>query len=327
MAVLVTGGAGYIGSHMVAELMENNIGAVVLDNLSTGNKEAVLCEKFYLGDIRNRDDLNRVFSENDIDSVIHFAASSLVGESVAQPLKYYDNNVYGTSVLLDAMISHDVRDIVFSSTAAVYGDSDEIPITEDTPVNPMSPYGETKLAMEKMIEWASRAYGMNYVSLRYFNACGAHKNGKIGEWRTNETHLIPIILQYVMGIRDSFNVFGNDYDTSDGTCIRDYIHVVDLVKAHTAALAYLKNGGKSDIFNLGIGNGFSVLEIIKAAERVVGSEILYGISKRRAGDPAVLIASNAKAKKMLSWDYGVTDPVEIITDAWNFYLNHPNGYK
>jgi UDP-glucose 4-epimerase len=326
MAVLVTGGAGYIGSHMVAELMENNIGTVVLDNLSTGNKEAVLCNKFYEGDIRSQADLDRVFTENDIDSVIHFAASSLVAESVAEPLKYYNNNIYGTSVLLEAMARHKVKNIVFSSTAAVYGDADEIPITEETPVNPKSPYGETKLAMEKMIDWTARTTGLNYASLRYFNACGAHKSGKIGEWRENETHLIPIILQYAMGLRDSLKVFGNDYDTPDGTCVRDYIHVVDLVKAHTAALGYLKNGGKSDIFNLGIGKGFSVLEIIKAAEKVVGREISYEVSERRAGDPAVLIASNSKAKKALSWECNVTDPVSIIKDAWNFYLNHPKGY-
>lgn len=327
MAVLITGGAGYIGSHMVAELLENNIETVVIDNLSTGNRSSVPCGKFYEGDIRNPVDLDKIFSENHIDSVIHFAASSLVAESVEQPLKYYNNNVYGTSVLLEAMKKYCVKNIVFSSTAAVYGEAEIIPITETTELKPKSPYGETKLAMEKMIEWASKSFELNYVSLRYFNACGAHKSGDLGEWRVNETHLIPIVLQYVMGRRDNLKVFGNDYPTEDGTCVRDYIHVTDLVKAHTAALKYLKNGGLSEIFNLGIGNGFSVLEIIKAAEKVVGKEINYELSPRRAGDPAVLVASNDKVKKLLGWDCKITDPVEIIADAWNFYSKHPNGYN
>lgn len=327
MAVLVTGGAGYIGSHMVAELLENEIDTVVIDNLSTGNKEAVLCEKFYEGDIRKAADLKRVFEENQIDSVIHFAASSLVGESMEKPLKYYNNNVHGTSVLLAVMKKYGVKNIVFSSTAAVYGEVEKIPITEKTPVNPKSPYGETKLAMERMIDWVSKESGFNYVSLRYFNACGAHKSGKIGEWRKHETHLIPIVLQYVMGLRDSFTVFGDDYETPDGTCVRDYIHVVDLVKAHIAALRYLENGGVSDTFNLGMGKGFSVIEIIKAAEKVVGKEILYEKSGRRAGDPAVLIASNKKAKRELKWDCNFEDPEEIIEDSWKFYKTHPNGYN
>lgn len=327
MTVLVTGGAGYIGSHMVAQLIEDGIDTVVLDNLSSGNKGAVLCEKFYEGDIRNTVDLERIFNENDIDSVIHFAASSLVGESILKPLKYYNNNVYGTSVLLDSIIRHDVKNLVFSSTAAVYGEVDDIPITEKTPVNPSSPYGETKLAVEKMIYWASKVSGFKYVSLRYFNACGAHKSGIIGEWREYETHLIPIILQYAMGLRENFNVFGDDYNTTDGTCIRDYIHVVDLVKAHTAALTYLQSGGLSDTFNLGIGHGFSVLEIIKAAQKVIGKNIKYSVSERREGDPAVLIASNDKVKKILKWENNIVDLNEIIKDAWKFYQNHPNGYK
>ncbi len=327
MAVLVTGGAGYIGSHMVAELLELGIETVVFDNLSTGNRKAVLCDKFYKGDIRKPEDLEIVFSENKIDSIYHFAASSLVSESISKPLQYYNNNVCGTSVLLDAIIRHNVRNIVFSSTAAVYGETKTIPITETTPEKPKSPYGETKLAMEKMIDWTAKAFGLKYVSLRYFNACGAHKSGKIGEWRTVETHLIPIILQYVRGLRDSLKVFGNDYDTPDGTCIRDYIHVVDLIRAHSSAMEYLKNGGKSDIFNLGNEKGFSVLEIIKSAEKAVGKEISYTMAERRAGDPAVLIASNEKAKNILGWDCTIKDPVEIISDAWKFYLNHPNGYN
>lgn len=326
MKVLVTGGAGYIGSHMIAELMEMGIEPIAFDNLSTGNRKAVLCNDFYEGDIRNPSDLDKVFSENTIDAVIHFAASSLVAESMEIPLIYYNNNVHGTATLLDAMNKYDIKNLIFSSTAAVYGETDETPITERTPVRPKNPYGETKLAIEKMIAWTAAAKGMKYVSLRYFNACGAHKSGDIGEWRNNETHLIPIILQYLMGMRKNLMVFGDDYDTPDGTCIRDYIHVVDLVKAHTAALMYLLDGGKSDIFNLGMGKGFSVLEVIKATEKATKKSVVYEVAARRAGDPAKLVASNEKAREILSWKCMTEDPVEIIKDAWNFYTRHPGGY-
>jgi len=326
MRILVTGGAGYIGSHMIAELMEKGYEAVAFDNLSTGNRGAVTCSEFYEGDIRNPSDLDRALGGNEIDAVIHFAASSIVNESMSKPLEYYDNNVHGTAVLLEAMDRHDVKKIVFSSTAAVYGDSAEIPITEKTPPKPKNPYGETKLAMERMMSWASVAMGIRYVSLRYFNACGAHKNGHLGEFRKNETHLIPIILQYAMGRCEKLLVFGDDYDTPDGTCIRDYIHVMDLAAAHTAALQYIEKGGEPDIFNLGIGRGYSVLEIIKAAEMATGMKIDYEIADRRPGDPAVLVASNEKAGNMLSWKCMVNDPVEILKDAWNFYTRHPEGY-
>ncbi|MBN2557132.1 MAG: UDP-glucose 4-epimerase GalE [Clostridia bacterium] len=327
MAVLVTGGAGFIGSHMVAELIENKMDPVVLDNLSTGNKKAVTGGRLYLGDIRNPGDLDKVFSENDIESVVHFAASSIVPESMADPAKYYDNNINGTLCLLKAMERHKVGRLVFSSTAAVYGETERIPITEDCPANPKSPYGETKLAMERMIEWFSRAGTLKYVSLRYFNACGAHPSGEIGEWRPFETHLIPIILQYLLGMRDRLYVYGTDYDTKDGTCIRDYIHVSDLVRAHTAALKYLEGGNKPEIFNLGMGRGFSVLEIIKAAGEATGMPVRYETAKRRTGDPAVLIASNEKAAKILGWKTDINDPVKIISDAWNFYIRNPKGYN
>ncbi|MFO7612623.1 MAG: UDP-glucose 4-epimerase GalE, partial [Clostridia bacterium] len=287
MAVLVTGGAGFIGSHMVAELMENGMEPIVLDNLSTGNRKAVMCDRLYIGDIRNPGDLDKVFSENDIESVVHFAAASIVPESMADPAKYYDNNINGTLGLLKAMERHKVSRLVFSSTAAVYGEAEQIPINEACPTNPKSPYGETKLAMERMIEWFSRAGLLKYVSLRYFNACGAHPSGKIGEWRPAETHLIPIILQYLLGMRESFYVYGTDYETHDGTCVRDYIHISDLVRAHTAALGYLENKNKSEIFNLGMGRGFSVLEIIKAAEEATGMPVRFETAERRQGDPAV----------------------------------------
>lgn len=326
MAVLITGGAGYIGSHMTVELMDKNIDAVVIDNLSTGNRKAVLTKNFYNGDIRNSSTLDKIFKENEIEVVIHFAASSIVPESIINPQEYYDNNVNGTLELLKAMIRHDVKKIVLSSTAAVYGEAKNIPILENDATNPKSPYGETKLSIEKMLYWFSKAYGIKYASLRYFNACGAHPEGILGEVRAKETHLIPIILQFLMGKREELYIYGNDYDTPDSTCIRDYIHVTDLVKAHSAALEYLNQGGKCDVFNLGIGKGFSVLEIIKAAEKATGKKVDYKISDRRAGDPAILVASVKKAHEKLGWKAHITDPVEIISDAWRFTQKHPDGY-
>lgn len=327
MAILVTGGAGYIGSHMTAQLLENRVDTVVLDNLSTGNRKAVLTDKFHEGDIRDRAVLDKVFTKNRIDAVIHFAASSIVPESVENPEKYYDNNLGGTLELLKAMRRHGVSKIVFSSTAAVYGNAGDGPITESTPTNPQSPYGETKLAIEKMLHWFETAYGFRYAALRYFNACGAHPEGILGEWRENETHLIPILLQHIAGKRKEFHIYGDDYDTPDSTCIRDYIHVTDLVKAHSAALEHLENSGASGAFNLGIGRGFSVLEIVKAAEKATGGKVDCKIAGRRAGDPPVLVASVEKARKILNWEARIRDPVKIIKDAWNFYKNHPNGYN
>ncbi len=327
MAILITGGAGYIGSHMASELIDKDIETVVIDNLSTGNREAVLTDKFYEGDIRDKNMLDRIFTENKIDAVIHFAASSIVPESIADPQKYYDNNVAGTLELLKAMKRHGVMKIVFSSTAAVYGEAGGAPISEQDAADPKSPYGETKLSIEKMLHWFSQAYGMRYTALRYFNACGAHSEGILGEVRENETHLIPIILQYLLGERDRFYIYGNDYDTPDSTCIRDYIHVIDLVKAHSAALEYLDKGGESDVFNLGIGKGFSVMEIIRAAEKATGKRIDYEISDRRPGDPAILVASVKKAREKLGWEARIRDPVEIISDAWRFFKSHPKGYN
>lgn len=327
MKVLVLGGAGYIGSHTVKALCEENIDVIVADNLVTGHIEAVDSRaKFYKGDIRDINFLDDLFSKEKIDAVIHFAAYSLVGESVTDPLKYYDNNLCGTKVLLESMVKNNVDKIVFSSTAATYGEPENIPILESDRTEPTNPYGETKLSMEKMFKWTANAHGLRFVSLRYFNACGADESGKIGEAHNPETHLIPIILQVPNGQREFVSIFGNDYPTKDGTCIRDYIHVTDLAQAHILAVKYLMNGGNSDIFNLGNGVGFSVREVIETARKVTGHPIPVKDVERRAGDPAQLIASSEKAKKVLGWKPEHDSLEEIIASAWNWHKNHPNGY-
>lgn len=325
MSILVTGGAGYIGSHTVRYLKEKNEDVIVLDNLQTGFRESVDVEKFYQMDLRDKD-IDRVFKENDITGVIHFAANSLVGVSVKEPFEYYDNNVYGTLCLLKAMMENDVKNIVFSSTAAVYGEPENTPILESDKTLPTNPYGETKLTMEKMMKWFDNAYGTKYVSLRYFNAAGAHENGDIGECHNPETHLIPLILQVPLGNREKISIFGDDYNTPDGTCIRDYIHVWDLADAHYLAYKYMLDGNDSEIFNLGSGNGFSVKEVVDVARKVTGHEIPAEIADRRPGDPAVLVASSEKMKKTLGWNPQRTNLEEIIKDAWNFHKNNPKGY-
>ena len=328
MSILVTGGAGYIGSHAVYQLIDRGNDVVVIDNLQTGHQEAVHPEaKFYEGDLRDRDFMQEVFSKEKIEGVIHFAANSLVGESMEKPLKYYDNNVYGTQVLLETMVAFDVPYIVFSSTAATYGEPEKVPITEDMPTNPTNTYGETKLAMEKMMKWCEIAYGIRFVSLRYFNVAGARQTGEIGEDHNPETHLIPVVLETALEKREKIVIFGDDYPTADGTCIRDYIHVEDLIDAHILAFDYLKDGGKSDIFNLGSSQGFSVKEIVDMARKVTGKEIPAEIGPRRPGDPSVLIASSEKAKKVLGWNPVRTNIEQIITDAWNWHRNHPDGYE
>ena len=330
MKVLVLGGAGYIGSHTVYRLIEEErIQVVIIDNLETGFKEAVHPEaNFYEGDIRNRAFLESVLdAEPDIDAVIHFAANSQVGESMINPLKYYDNNLMGTKVLLEALLAHGINKIVFSSTAATYGEPERVPIVETDKTEPTNTYGETKLAMEKMFQWVSKAHDLRYVSLRYFNACGAHSSGKIGEAHNPETHLIPLILQVPNGKRPYISVFGTDYPTKDGTCIRDYIHVSDLAQAHILAVKYLIAGNNSDIFNLGNGVGFTVKEVIETAEKVTGQPIQVVEEDRRAGDPAVLIASSEKARKVLGWKPEHHSLEEIIKTAWNWHRNHKNGYS
>lgn len=329
MSVLVPGGAGYIGSHIVRELISRGEDVVVIDNLENGHKQAVHPKaRFYEGDIRDREFLDRVLDEEkDIDAVIHFAANSLVGESMAKPLKYYDNNVNGTRILLEALRDHGIRNVVFSSTAATYGEPERVPILETDRTQPTNPYGETKLAMEKMFKWVDEADGIKYVSLRYFNACGADESGEIGEDHHPESHLIPLILQVPLGQREEISIFGDDYPTPDGTCIRDYIHVTDLADAHLKAVDYLRAGNDSNIFNLGNGVGFSVQEVVDTARQVTGHPIPAKIVPRRAGDPAQLIASSDKAREVLGWDPKHDSLEEIIASAWKWHQGHPNGYE
>ena len=326
MAILVCGGAGYIGSHMVAELLEKGEEVVILDSLVKGHKDSLLGGKLYIGDLRDKEILNKVFTENKIEAVIDFAAFSLVGESMVEPLQYFNNNVYGTISLLEAMREHSCKYIVFSSTAATYGEPDSIPIKEDSKTIPTNAYGESKLLVEKILKWCDSAYGIKYTALRYFNAAGAHTSGKIGEDHSPETHLIPIILDVALGNREQIMVFGDDYSTEDGTCVRDYIHVSDLASAHSLALKRLMNGGDSAIYNLGNGKGFSVKEIIDISRDVTGHPIPASIAPRRSGDPAVLIASSENAIKELGWEPKFNDIKTIIETAWIWHKSHPKGY-
>ncbi|MFB6365654.1 UDP-glucose 4-epimerase GalE [Paenibacillus elgii] len=326
MAIMVTGGAGYIGSHTVAELLAKGEEVVVVDNLQQGHREALLGGKLYVGDIRDADFLDTVFRENDIDAVIHFAANSLVGESMQAPGKYYHNNVYGTLCLLEKMNEYGVKKIVFSSTAATYGEPENIPILESDRTLPTNAYGETKLAMEKMMRWFDTAHGIKYVSLRYFNAAGAHESGRIGEDHSPETHLVPIILQVALGKRAHISIYGDDYATPDGTCIRDYIHVTDLADAHILAVEKLRAGGDSSVYNLGNGKGFSVKEVIDIARKVTGHAIPAVVEARRAGDPAVLVASSERGRTELGWQPKRDSLQQIIASAWAWHQANPDGY-
>lgn len=328
MSILVLGGAGYIGSHAVYQLIDKGESVVIVDNLETGHYEAVHPKAtFYEGDIRSFEFLNSVFEKESIEAVIHFAANSLVGESMEKPLQYFDNNVYGTQVLLQVMVEHNVKKIVFSSSAATYGEPESVPIIETMSTNPTSTYGETKLIMERLMKWTEQAHGIKYVSLRYFNVAGARENSEIGEDHIPESHLVPIILQTALGQRPYITIFGEDYETADGTCIRDYVHVEDLIDAHRLALDYLRDGGQSNIFNLGSNQGFSVKKMIETARTVTGKEIPVKIGSRRAGDPSILIASSAKAQDILGWNPTRTSVTKIISDAWNWHSSHPSGYK
>ena len=328
MAVLVLGGAGYIGSHTVHELIDAGRDVVVIDNLVTGFVQAVHPRaRFYQADIRDRGALDSILEQEEIEGVIHFAASSQVGESMVDPLKYWENNVSGTIVLLQAMVAHGIDKIVFSSTAATYGEPESVPIMESDRTEPTNCYGDTKLTMEKIRGWVGRAHGLRSVALRYFNAAGAHESGEIGEAHGPETHLIPLILQVPNGQRESITVFGSDYPTKDGTCIRDYIHVSDLAQAHIKAIDYLIAGGHSDVFNLGSGQGFSVNEMIKVARHVSEHPIPVEIAPRRAGDPAQLIASSDKARQILGWKPLFDDVEAIVSSAWKWHKSHPHGYE
>ncbi|KRL87140.1 UDP-glucose 4-epimerase GalE [Ligilactobacillus apodemi] len=328
MSVLVLGGAGYIGSHTVDRLVDQGQDVVVVDSLVTGHKKAINEKaKFYQGDLADQDFMREVFAQNpEIDAVIHFAAYSLVAESMKKPLKYFDNNTAGMIKLLEVMNEVGVKNIVFSSTAATYGIPEKMPIKESDPQSPINPYGESKLMMEKIMRWADEAYGTKFVALRYFNVAGAKPDGSIGEDHGPETHLIPIVLQVAQGKRDKLQIFGDDYNTPDGTNVRDYVHPFDLADAHILAVDYLRNGNESNAFNLGSSTGFSNLEIVEAARKVTGKEIPAEIAPRRGGDPDSLIASSDKAREILGWKPQFDNIERIIETAWAWHSSHPNGY-
>ncbi len=319
--ILVTGGAGYIGSHTVKMLEEEGFNVVVYDNLSNGHKEAVLNSKLVGGDILDSEKLSQLLKEVNFDACIHFAAFIEVGESVKDPLKFFKNNVSGTLNLLTDLKKHGVKNFVFSSTAAVYGNPEETPIKEHFELNPINPYGNTKFTVEEVLKDMSAVGDINYVALRYFNASGADESGLIGESHNPETHLIPLVLKTAKGERESIKIFGTDYPTKDGTCIRDYIHVNDLAKAHILALNYLIDGGESDVFNCGYGVGYSVKEIIDTAKKVSGINFNVEEASRREGDPAVLVADNEKIKRVLGWKPEYNDIEYIIKTAWNWEKN------
>ncbi|GEN94772.1 UDP-glucose 4-epimerase GalE [Pediococcus ethanolidurans] len=328
MSVLVLGGAGYIGSHMVKRLVEQNEDVVVIDNLVTGHRQAVDKQaRFYKGDVRDRAFLDQVFQKESIDTVIHFAAFSIVPESMKDPLKYFDNNTGGVITLLEAMHANHVSRIVFSSTAATYGNPEHATIKETDIQAPINPYGESKLMMEKIMHWADIAYGIKFVALRYFNVAGAADDGSIGEDHHPETHLIPIVLQVAAGKRAELQIYGDDYATADGTNVRDYVHVTDLADAHILAMKYLQAGNNSNAFNLGSSTGFSVKQILEAARQATGKKIPAKIAARRPGDPDTLVAKSDKAREVLKWQPKYDDIHEIIKTAWNWTQKHPNGFE
>ena len=327
-SILVLGGAGYIGSHMVDRLVSDGKNVVVVDNLATGHRQAVPeSAAFYQVDVRDKDSLSKIFTEHEISAVVHFAAFSVVPESMSDPIKYFSNNTAGMTNLLDVMREYDVKNIVFSSTAATYGVPEKVPIKEEDPKQPINPYGESKLQMEKQMRWADSAYGIKGVALRYFNVAGAKPDGSIGEDHNPETHLIPIVLQAASGQRDHIEMFGDDYDTPDGFNVRDYVHVLDLVDAHVLALEYLANGGESNVFNLGSATGFSVKQVVEAACQATGVDIVAKIGPRRPGDPDTLIADASKARQVLGWSPKYDNIENIIQTAWNWKQKHPNGYE
>lgn len=322
MKVLVTGGAGYIGSHTVKDLLNHNYEAVIVDNFSSGRPELVCGGEVIQADLRNRDELEAVFKEHRVEAVLHFAALIQVGESYENPQKYYLHNLITSLNLLEIMLRHGVKKFIFSSSAAVYGPPQQIPIEEDHPLNPANPYGMTKFMVEKILADYSRAYGLKYVSLRYFNAAGADPEGRLGEMHSPETHLIPNILLHLLGKNPDFQVFGHDFPTPDGTAIRDYIHVTDLARAHVLALERLLAGAESQILNLGSNRGYSVLEVIRTAEKVTGQKVSLKFGPRRLGDVPILLASSRRAEEWLGWQRKFSDLETIIKTAWQWHLKH-----
>ncbi len=327
--ILITGAAGYIGSHTAVNFINNGYEVVVFDNLENGHQETIDTLQsigninFEKGDLRNIEDIDKVFNKYKIDAVIHFAAFALVGESVENPSKYYRNNVFGTLNLVDTMVKHNVKKIVFSSTCATYGEPQYTPIDENHPQNPINPYGNTKLCVEYILKDYDRAYGLKSIRLRYFNVAGCDEQSRIGEWHEPETHLIPNILKSTFGENKTFKIFGNDYDTPDGTCIRDYVNVEDLAEAHRLAYLYLKENNKSDVFNLGTEQGDSVKKVFDTCEKVLNKQIPVEVVEKRAGDPAKLYANANKAKEILKW-YPQHSLEYSIKTAYNWEYKHQN---
>jgi UDP-glucose 4-epimerase len=322
--IFIAGGAGYIGSHMLLYLLEKDFEPIIYDNLSEGHKEAILGGIFIEGDLSDSNKLKEVFSNYDISTVMHFAASCYVGESVTNPRKYYMNNVYNTINLLNNMLDFNIDKFIFSSTCATYGNPLKIPLTEDHPQNPINPYGNTKLVIEKVLNDYSKAYNLRSISLRYFNASGADFKSRIGENHNPETHLIPNVIDTALGIKEKLQIFGNDYDTPDGTCIRDYIHVLDLAQAHYLAYKKLEDGHKTDFYNLGNGKGYSNKEIVESVEKILGKKVNFEYAQRREGDPPILVGSSEKAFRELAWKPEYYEIDKIIESAINWQLKLRN---
>lgn len=327
MAILVSGGAGYIGSHVVEQLLEEGFEVVVFDNLSAGHRVAVDDRAtLVIGDLLNKDDLAALFEAHTFDGIMHFASHILVGESMENPFKYFNDNVLAVLNILEFATKHDVKRFILSSTANLFDAPEEIPIDENEALIPGSVYGETKYWAERTLYWMDKIYGLKYCALRYFNACGAHPNGHIGEDHSPESHLIPLTLQVALGQRDQLTIFGTDYDTPDGTCIRDYVHVLDLAEAHILALKALEHG-ESRVYNLGSGTGYSVREVIEMAREVTGHPIPAVEGARRAGDLPALIADSTKIRKELGWSPEFDNLRVIMETAWHWHKNHPNGFN
>lgn len=324
--ILVTGGAGYIGSHTVFELLKQNYEIIIFDNLIYGHKQALKCP-LIKGDLLNSEEINQAFEKEKFDGVIHFAAYALAGESMEQPAKYFQNNIQGGLNLLEAMKVHQVSHFVFSSTCAIYGYPDKLPVSEEESKKPVSVYGESKLMFETILGWYDRLYGIKNICLRYFNACGASLDGLIGEDHRPETHLIPVAMKSVLGQQENFLLFGDDYPTPDGTCVRDYIHVLDLASAHIKALEYLFKAKKSNYFNVGTGQGYSNYQIIEMIKRVTEVDFKVEIIQRREGDPAAIYADNRKIKKVLGWKPKYSDLKTVIETAWLWHKTHQRGFE